>query len=371
MNKYKDSFETRTESLGQGGRGILTALENKDPGGVPKKARAPEFSKPRTNSNISPIRTLADDLESTVEDEKITLSKHVLDAQKRKTQEQETIRTQYKSEKRGARKRRPPSAVFILFFSALLLFGGSLLLFTSKLGVSIPHFNFSRSGFSLGPLFNKEDPMKDTGFTFPEKLLATQEEKEFPINENDNIASIKEALNTISTGASKNELIALFPDEIRVGEEGTRRIFIDISNLFTLLKISADSSLERSIDKYTFGVQGGGEARAFLVAHVRSHDEAFGAMLSYEGDILYDLYGLFHNDIDLALNKDKNEFQDIVVSGHDARVATKNTESGDKEGGSVVTKEDVLIYSFVSDNILVITRNRDDLARIILALNQS
>src|SRR5680860_1902110 len=103
MAKYKDSFQMNSESLEAGGQGILTAVENKDPDQVEVRAQAPKFDKPESTSNISPIRTLADDMQLAAASGKVSLAKQALKAQDRPPVSSETAPRQ--SERQTAANR--------------------------------------------------------------------------------------------------------------------------------------------------------------------------------------------------------------------------------------------------------------------------
>ncbi|MDZ7726569.1 MAG: hypothetical protein U5L75_03240 [Candidatus Campbellbacteria bacterium] len=87
MAKYKDSFQTSSESLEKGGRGIVKAVRNEDPNKKESQAPPPKFDSPKSVSKVSPIRTLAEDMQTVTSEQNITLAGEALKRQSKKPQE--------------------------------------------------------------------------------------------------------------------------------------------------------------------------------------------------------------------------------------------------------------------------------------------
>ncbi|MEX0933146.1 MAG: hypothetical protein WDZ74_00190 [Candidatus Paceibacterota bacterium] len=369
MNKYKDSFETRSKSLEQGGKGIMTAVTNEDISAPPIKPSnsTPRAGSSKTLSKISPIRTLAEDLEQSVKDNHVTLSQQVLTKEggrvgipspERGPEVNQRTRKHRKDMRRG-KKRIPRSFVFLFF--TLIIFGISLYLFTSRQGIELSAPNVP----GLGSYFS-EEVLEDS--LSPTHLIRADETRELVLTPKTGRAELRRFLNEESRARETGILTALkIRNEIET-ESGVETESADITSLLNIIEPSVQSVLSRNINEYTLGVSGGGEAQAFLVAKITSYEEIFGALLTWERRMPRELYGFFHSDIHAATRDDTASFSDSIVAGIDARVLTKVQQTMNKEGVLVESEEDLLIYSLINKEILIITHSREELARIISRL---
>jgi hypothetical protein len=369
MKKYKDSFETRSESLEQGGEGILTAVVNKDPKAAPTRARPPEFSAPKNSSSISPIRTLADDLEHTVREGGVSLAQQALEnkTHERKDEDRgpEANRRAKSFRQKRAHTKSGPSKTFVFLLFALVVFGGSLYVFLSKQNISLSGFKVSLPSFNFAGSPPEEVPEEGDDPLFPEALVQVDDSRSLPLETLATKSAQEQILASESQNASEGEIIALFPTQTITTEEGVEETsFADMSSLAETLDISLLTTLSRSIDDYTFGVLGGSEGQAFLVAEVRSYEEVFGTLLQREATMSRELYGVFHSNLGVAVNSSNAQFTDRVVLGNDARVLIQTTESTGPEGERVREEEDILAYMFVGEKTLIIAGSREDLERI-------
>lgn len=366
MNKYKDSFETRSESLEEGGRGIMTAVRNEDVSAPEtKKAEAKPFTVPNKNSSaISPIRTLADDLEQSVKNNHITLSQQALTKEGR-TKKVSVPERGPESNRRttGAmsKKRRIPRSFVFLFFT-LIVFSASLYFFTSRQGIEITAINLP--GF--GSFFNDEEGAVESAP--PAFLVQTDQTKELILTPRMSRTEVRELFNEESRSVQTGALVALLlKDSVETdGDINTKPA--DIASFLNILDPSIGTVLSRNTNEYTIGVSGGGEARTFLVAELISYEEIFGALLAWERVMLRELYGFFHNNISATTKNTPPSFSDIIVASHDARVLTSTQQVMNEDGDLIDNEEDVLIYSIIDKKTLIITHSREELARIISRL---
>lgn len=369
MNKYKDSFETRSDSLEQGGKGIMTAVRNEDTSA--KKAKTSEakpYSVPKKSpSEISPIRTLADDLEQSVKESHITLSKQALkggggEKNFDRVERGPEVNQRTKKHRREtfAKRKRIPGSVVFLFFT-LIVFGTSLYLFTSRQGIKIGAINLPQ----IDSFFGEEASIDSPPTTL---LVRADETKELILSPRIGRAEVRRLLNEESGAAQTGALIALAMSESFETESGAETTTANISSFLNILDTSIDNTLGRNTSEYTLGVSGGGEARAFLVAKIISYEDVFGGLLAWESTMPRELHGFFHNNISAATKSTPVLFSDIIVSGLDARVLThvQQVQSGSDDRAS--DSEDVLIYSIINKEILIITHSREELARIISRL---
>jgi len=371
MNKYKDSFETRSESLEQGGKGIMTAVKNED-AGVPENTT--NDSKPygeysKNSSTISPIRTLADDLEQSVKNNDVTLSQQALakagahenTSRLERGPEANQRTKKYKKKPLSERKRISWSLGFLFF--TLIVFGASLYLFTSRQDIDISAVNLP----GLGSLFNQETVV-DSPTPLPTLLVQVDNVKELVLTSGMGRAEIRRILNEESRESDVGTLTAFLLRESVETEGNAKTETADITSLLDIIDPSIYSVLSRNINEYTLGASGGGEARAFLVAKIISYEEIFGALLAWERAMPRELYGFFHDDVNIATRNGESSFSDTIVAGFDARVLTKVQQIMNEDGGLSESEEDVLIYSIINKETLIITHSREELARIISRL---
>ena len=371
MNKYKDSFETRSESLEQGGRGIMTAVTNKDIRASDIKTNASKLytDTDKDHSTISPIRTLADDLEQSVKDNRVTLSQQALTKgdngenvsgfERGPESNQRTKR--HKKEALAKKKQIPRSFVFLFF--TLIVFGVSLYLFTSRQGIEIGVVDLPR----LDSLFN-QGTAADSPSLSPTLLVRADDARELVLTPRMGRAEVRRLLNEESQRAETGALIALLIREGFETEEGVETQPANIVSFLTVLDTSIHNVLSRNISEYTLGVSGGGEAHAFLIAKILSYEETFGALLAWERTMPRELYGFFHSDVSVATRNDSSSFSDNIVAGLDARVLTKTQQIMNESGELIESEEDILIYSIINKETLIITHSREELARIISRL---
>lgn len=365
MNKYRDSFETQSDSLEEGGRGILTAVENEDTHTTPRQAPPPRFTAPESQSSVASIRTLANDLEESVRSSGASLSGHVLETQTTPASPQRRDTRPQTYQKRQPRPKRSFATLFFLLF-AIIVFVGSLIFFAVRQGIHLGSINLSSlvpSGFGLG---NSEDSNQNAGSAFPETLVSVDEQKELPLERVENGGELKSLLREESRNAGQGRVIALSPSQIETNEEGAQiRTFTDIAPIASLLDLGIAQTLSRNVTEYTFGVLGGDTTGAFLVARVRSYEQVYGALLSWEQDMAKDLYNSFHTNL-AATFREEDAFVDITVLGNDARVLRTREMQEDGEAESVAI--DVLAYTFIDKGTLILAGSESDLLLLISKL---
>lgn len=359
VKKYKDSFETRSESLALGGRGIITAVENEDTHTTFQKALPPEFDAPRHTGNLSSIRTLADDLQSAVKGGKVSLASQALSVPKKQKapaeRPVETITNRTSKKRAGARASR---SYLIIIALVLIIFGSSLYLFTSKQGIALGSLSFSLPKLPSFSLFSRDKDSTPSFEVIPERKLGASGHLSIKLEPNATKADLEEKLKPLKLEAG-NGITTISLLGTNADGDAPVEMEIEASDLFALLNTSVSGIFVRHISDYTLGMVSvtPGNSEIFLLATIHDHDTAFASMLDWERKIKLDLYGIFHNSSRSILNN--NTFKDTTVSGHDARelVVEKNGDT-----------EPVLIYSFPTKNTLVITRSRESLKEVISRL---
>ena len=93
--------------------------------------------------------------------------------------------------------------------------------------------------------------------------------------------------------------------------------------------------------------------KPFLLIKLDSFEQAYPGMLEWEKDIKDDLLPLFANDEKvLAIPADKT-FDDLTISNKGTRVLRDSERNA------------VLIYTFIDNNMLLITDNEDSLKNLL------
>lgn len=369
MKKYKDSFQIRTDSLAAGGQGILAAVENEDTHTKNEKALPPKFGAPLSKNELSPIRTLADDLQTAIAEGNVSLASHAM-----KSASEREITEAYDVAIPKKNRKRLFSPALIIVLLSLIIFSGSAFLFASKQGISFGNFSpsFPKISFDFNFSFFQKKPKPPTDKTeevgddfLPDALLRADHHQVLTFSL-DNKKQFEQKLNTQKDSAAPG--VTLLTLSASDGEAGSEYlIFAD--DLLDLLEASVSSSLIRSITDFTFGVittpnKKSGES--FLVAEIHNFEESFAAMLAWERSMPNELFESFHS-VQSAVFNSSNSFRDARVNKVDARELTMKTLKTDSDE-SETEDTPVLIYAFPGKNTLVITESRAALGEIISRL---
>lgn len=379
VKKYKDSFETQSESLAAGGRSIFTVVENEDTHTSIDKAPPPEFDAPRHKGNISPVRTLATDMQSATDTNKVSLASEALRVPQKERPEKDkdwagAERTHPASSAQGQRSRqepqikrsRLPSYVVILVL-LFIIFGGSVYLFTSRQGISLGSLSFSMPKLQLS-FGSGSDTTVIPDEPTERALINSDSHTNISLLSNESRATLTEKISDILAGSKGVTTISI--NEMRAPQDneefsGGQIVTADASRLFSILQASVSGALAMSITDYNLGIATGynGENEVFLVAKIRNYDDAFGSLFDWEQNMPSDLFGIFHNRASSIFSE--NTFSDATVSGLDARELV--IASGDTENE---TAEPILVYAFPDHNTLILTRSREALVEVANKLPQ-
>jgi hypothetical protein len=161
-------------------------------------------------------------------------------------------------------------------------------------------------------------------------------------------------LSVLSSGVEENGegVVHLYPT---LGGEG---IPADIDSILGTLGLRADGSFIRGVREIAFG---GSYGEAFIVLTTASFDTAFAGMLGWEEAMSSDLSPLFGTPVSSSYNPEVRTdtqtssayFKDVIASNKNARLLV------DENG------EDRIVYTFIDQNTIVITTNRESLSDII------
>lgn len=372
MANYKDSFQIKSESLSEGGHGILTAVENKDTHTERTAAPPPRFDQPQDDNRVPRIRTLADDLHSAVEKENVSLASQALTPHKREVVNDKE--TKPKKSKRTSKKtqtplkpRRLPPALLIVFLGILLIFGGSIYVFTSKHEISFGSFTPSLPKISLSfknPFAKKGgvDKISEKKKDLPPALIRIDDFYKIngPQTQRSFIVEIDTLKNRADTGA-----IAFSISQSSATNKDRKEEGVEPLSLFEILNLigAQNTPLVLNIKDHTLGTIKMSEAKEselFLIAKVRSYDNAFGYMLQWEKEMPLQLYRSFHN-VDGAIFNANDTFRDVMVENVHARelLFTPNSESEE-----ALPAKPVLIYSFPKKDTVILTSSREALIEL-------
>jgi hypothetical protein len=363
MKKYKDSFEVQSESIKSGGEGIVTAAQNEVPR-PPTTARSPEFTR-EGNAAVPFVRTLESDARYAAKDSNVSLAGEILAAQKKQRAERAS-----KTIPRTATRAPKRYPIFIIFFlAALLLFGGSFFFFASRQGLPLGDILLIFRPPTLAPAPPADDLEVDA---IPSRSLFTAaEEKELIVGEQTDRMAFQTLIENEIAAADPESFVALIPVEVLQAGEEVFHERVDPFRLLTMLNFPIYEALSRNISDYTLGIIGREEASMFLVARTRFFDDGLATMLAWERTMLRDLYGLSHSNSEHAFDGGDAMFKDTVVLGFDARVLTQTIEIADGMDGETRTEEkDIIAYSIVNNEMLVLANSRERLVDIISRLKK-
>lgn len=356
MKKYKDSFETQSEFLKSSGKGIVTAAENKDTLS-PIAERSPRSFAREDNASVPFVRTLERDADHAVKHGNVSLAGEILAT---KTKQRAERVSKIKGCTPAPTARRFPFFI-VLFLAALLAFGGSFFFFASRQGLPLGDILliFRPPTISPPPVEDREvEPVPSRS------LFTADEEKELVVDGQTDGLAFQSLIENEIAAARSGDMVALIPVEAIQTEGGVFHEKLDPFTLFTMLNLPIYEALSRNVDDYTLGIVGREEASMFLVARMRFFDDGLATMLSWERTMLRDLYGLVHSDSELARGGD-SVFRDTAVLNFDARVLTQTT---DILGGGIEARaeeRDIIAYSIVNKNTLVLASSRERLEDII------
>ena len=126
---------------------------------------------------------------------------------------------------------------------------------------------------------------------------------------------------------------------------GDSKVPIEAPVFLEAIGLSIPEELSRSFEnKFVFGFHSLQERQAFLLLKTNSYQNTFAGMLAWEGDILYDLQGIFLNR-ELEATGNKESFKDEILANKDARVVRDTN-------GNII-----FLYSFLDKETLLITTN--------------
>jgi len=174
------------------------------------------------------------------------------------------------------------------------------------------------------------------------------------------VSSAQEESFAVATTTTRVELIKLLRDaslEVPANTVKNIALNLNIESFLRILETNAPGSLVRSFKPiFMFGSLGGESASNFVIVQLASFENAFAGMLDWESSMASDIGPIFPSAERLKNVTSLTAFQDITDKNKDARILY------DPDG------QEVLLYSFLNNDILIITDNIATLQTIISRL---
>lgn len=302
------------------------------PGQHPKPATAPEATpetflpdKERSSSIVSPMRTLKDDLQTVVREQKISLV-HAATLEEEKKHGQEHLAPE-QVEIQAHKTRRTIGTLFaagvLLLLGAAALFG---VFFVIQQQASVP-------------------PAPQASILFAEQTVSFALDKQTPQNLKATLAQAR----TQQLG-NLGSITRVVPTLLSTTTESTpQAVPATLAQFFSALGMSPPQELMGAIGpNFFFGFHVVDTNAPLLVIPVTSYDHAFAGMLAWESTMDSDLSPIF-TQISMTIATSgipsQRTFQDAVMRNYDVRELMDDS-------GNVV-----LYYSFPTPNILIIAQS--------------
>lgn len=185
------------------------------------------------------------------------------------------------------------------------------------------------------------------------RFISSAQEESLGIATTTNRSEFIKSLRDASVDVPKDEVKNVV---LRKGTD-TNPDLLSVENFLRILESNAPSSLVRSFNPiFMFGSLGGESVSNFIIIKLASFENAYAGMLEWEGNIASDIGPIFPSAERLKNVISLTDFQDVTDKNKDARVLY------DPEG------KEVLLYSFLNNDILIITDNINTLHTIISRL---
>jgi len=172
------------------------------------------------------------------------------------------------------------------------------------------------------------------------------------------ISSAQEESFAVATTTTRAELIKTLRDaSMEVPADAVKNIvlrngispdtdLLKIESFLRILETDAPGSLVRSFKPvFMFGSLGGATSSSFIIIKLNSFENAFAGMLDWESAMASDIGPIFPSAERLKNVTSLTNFEDVTDKNKDARVLY------DPDG------QEVLLYSFLNNDILIITDN--------------
>ncbi len=303
----------------------------KDQNPPQQRDRAPLPEKPTVDADGYPIiqhvHTYKEDLAGIINSDKLSLSRIAM------MQEDANRKTEAPT-KADAEERK--SLIFYIISISLVLIG---------IGI-------------IGGIFVMTQNKKAKDAAIAQKT-STPKEKYILFAEQQKILNITKASKG-EVGREIRELIPKFQDEDSMMEiiptivDGNSSTRANISTLFQTLNQRASDTLLRTLyPRYFLGLYTKkGKTGPFLLMFTNSYDNAYPALLDWEGFMKDDLSWIFDTNIKIGTSTPTLTFKDRIILNTDARSLEDST-------GRVV-----LFYTFIDPNTILFARNTDTIKKV-------
>ncbi|OHA91607.1 MAG: hypothetical protein A2758_00655 [Candidatus Zambryskibacteria bacterium RIFCSPHIGHO2_01_FULL_49_18] len=211
---------------------------------------------------------------------------------------------------------------------------------------------------SIGAWFGYQEYVRRTAppmLLVPEnRLISVSEEEEINISgltREGFAAAFESAINNLPRDKSKYV-------GLKVGSGESERL-ATTAEFMNLLQSRAPGALVRSFDKL-FMIGAIGE-NGFMIVKLSSFENTFAGMLSWETSMAGDLLPIFPGNNALKAIGSESVFKDAVVKNKDVRILS---------AGQGTSTQDVLLYSFFDNSMLIITDRIEALQTLIERLTR-
>lgn len=164
-------------------------------------------------------------------------------------------------------------------------------------------------------------------------------------------------IDIIATESSKDTSQSDITHIVLRDGDGEEAPLVNTAEFLNTIEAGAPSSLVRALNPlFMLGVLGGSPQSTFLIMRIESFENTFAGMLAWEATLARDLGPIFYTAPRLRNLGTEPIFTDVISRNKDVRVLY------DTEG------EVVLLYSFLDNEVLVITDNIETLRTLITRL---
>jgi hypothetical protein len=297
---------------------------NSDNTAMPASAKSYGAVKEEEVSSLPTLRTYKKDVAGTIQGQKTSLVRMVLEEQKGRAKRE-------LNELPQSRKNLP-----LIFFSVIFFL----------LAVGVVYYAFFRT-VDKSTVFTKLNTVPLIGTEYNKEVLVTgKNTKDITDEINRNLGDTELKLDTI-------EYVYFTETNTVTTTEGVTEVknILEITKLFETLNIKIPQTFLRSLkNNYMFGFHNFSGNQPFLILKTDYYDSAFAGMLEWEPMILTDLYSLF--GVEETDEMTGRTWADFVVKNKDIR-ELKNFNG-----------KTILAYMFKDQNTLIISTSENTLFEV-------
>ena len=214
------------------------------------------------------------------------------------------------------------------------------------------------AGFVGNYYINKKNNAGITEIIIP-SFIFSDYQKELFLNNLNKKSIIEDIIAEIDlTSIPLGQIIQLFltiedsTGQFVVEKADGSKLLLTTEVFLNLLETKSLSPLKRSLrPDFVFGLHSALGNNPFLIFKVKSYENAFAGMLTWEKTMFDELSFLFQRR-DSKIDRYKNDFQDLIISNKDVRVLLNNE-------GKIE-----FVYAFINRETLVVANNETTLKEL-------